>query len=313
MQTLKDIGELAAIERLRKYLPARPDIVQGAGDDCAVIKAGDSTPYDRLITSDPVIEGTHFTGETPAASIGHKAIGRVLSDLAAMGGEPDCALIDVVAPPETPVSRLEAIYEAASRLAHKYGLALVGGDLSRGQALELHVFAMGRVPAGSALLRSGAKPHDLICVTGSLGASKLGRHLSFEPRVAEGIWLREASWATALIDVSDGLARDLKHLADMSGTGAELHIARIPVSGEALRINDGISPLDHALYDGEDFELLFTVSREKEKTLLSSWNETFDVSCTLIGRITDKKGEIELVDKNGKRSKLEKREYEHFA
>ena len=312
MQTLKDIGELSAIERLRKYLPERSDVIQGAGDDCAVVRTDDNAHYDWLLTSDPAIEGTHFTGETSPAAIGHKAVGRVLSDIAAMGGEPVWALIDIVAPPEIAISRLEAVYEGASRLAKKYGLALVGGDLSRGNVFELHVFATGRVPAGSAILRSGAKSGNLIYVTGSLGAGRTGRHLSFEPRVFEGIWLREGSWATALIDISDGLARDLRHLTDMSKTGAELDIDRIPIFGEALKINDTFSPIEHALYDGEDFELLFTVPREKEKAFISSWSETFDLPCTLIGRITDRPGIIECVNENGKRTRLEKKEFEHF-
>lgn len=338
MQTLKDIGEFTAIKRLCKYLLERSDVIQGAGDDCAVVRIDDNAPYDWLLTSDPVIEGTHFTGETLPAAIGHKAVGRVLSDIAAMGGEPEWALIDIVAPPETPISRLEECYGGASNLADKYGLALVGGDISRGQVLELHVFAIGRVPVGSALLRSGAKPGDLIYVTGSLGASRTGKHLSFEPRVSEGIWLREGSWPTALIDVSDGLARDLRHLTDMSETGAELYVPQIPVSREALRINNTItsiehayevdtlckvcpclkvnntiSPLEHALYDGEDFELLFTVPHEKEKAFMSTWSETFDLPCTLIGRITDRPGIIECVDENGKHTRLENKEYEHFA
>lgn len=338
MPTLKDIGEVSAIERLQKYLPAQADVVSGAGDDCAVVKTGENASYDWLLTSDPVIEGTHFTGETPPSAVGHKAVARVLSDLAAMGGEPKWALIDIVAPPETPISRLEECYSGASRLADKYGLALVGGDISRGNAFELHVFAIGRVPTGSALLRSGAEPDEAIYVTGSLGASSTGRHLSFEPRVSEGIWLREGSWATALIDVSDGLARDLGHLTDMSKTGAELYLSQIPVSQEALKINNTItslkhayevdtlckvcpclknnnntiSPLEHALYDGEDFELLFTVPRKKEKAFMSSWNNAFDLPCTLIGHITKRHGVIECVDENGKRTKLEKREYEHF-
>ena len=311
MQTLKDIGELSAIERLLKYLPARSDIVTSAGDDCAVVKPFDNAPHDWLPTSDPVIEGIHFTNETPPAAIGHKAVGRGLSDIAAMGGQPMWALIDIGASPDTPVATIDGIYGGASQLAEEYALAVVGGDISQGPKLEIHVFAIGRVPAGSAVLRSGASSGDLLFVTGSLGGSLQGKHLAFQPRVREGAWLRGR--ATALIDISDGLASDLRHLSDMSGTGARLNTARIPLSPAACGMNDGRTPLDHSLYDGEDFELLLTIPPRNHETFISSWRQTFDLSCTLIGVLTPKKGIIECVDKDDRVTLLDKKGYEHFT
>ena len=311
MKTLKDIGELVAIERVIKYLPKRADIVQGAGDDCAIIKPYADSPHDWLFTSDAVIQNIHFTRETSPAAIGHKAVGRVLSDLAAMGGDPRWALIDIVAPSETPVATLDALYQGAVKLSDHYNLAIVGGDMAQAAALEMHVFAVGCVPTGSALLRSNASPGDLLFVTGSLGGSIMEKHLSFEPRVNEGIWLRD--WATALIDITDGLATDLGHLTTMSKTGARLNITEIPLSHAALNMDDKISPLDHALYDGEDFELLFTLPSKKEKAFLAAWRDSVPLPCSLIGRMTDKTGVIECVDKHENITLLKKTGYEHFS
>ncbi len=128
MQRLKDIGELAAIERLARHLPMRPDVLTGIGDDCAVVRAGGNSKHDWLLTSDPVVEGIHFTHDTDPKAVGHKAIGRVLSDIAAMGGEPCWALMDFVAPSDTTVATLDGIYEGIAGLAEKFGMSVVGGD-----------------------------------------------------------------------------------------------------------------------------------------------------------------------------------------
>ncbi|MFC1498778.1 thiamine-phosphate kinase [Verrucomicrobiota bacterium] len=310
MKTLKDTGEFSTIERLRSLLPAGED--KSPGDDCAVVQTTDNTSFDWLLTSDPVIEGIHFDSSTDPLSIGYKAIGRALSDLAAMGGEPYWALINIVAPSETDVSRLEEIYKGATSIAAKFDLAIVGGDISMGKTLELHVFAAGRVPADCAVYRKGAEPGNIIYVTGSLGGSFKRKHLSFQPRVTEGIWLRSESWPTSMIDISDGLASDLRHIISPTETGAELDIAKIPISPEALSMKDNISALNHALCDGEDFELLFTIPASKTELFESSWKDTFDLACTAIGRITDKKDEIEMADKNGKHTILKNKGYEHF-
>lgn len=311
MKTLKDIGEFSAVERLIRRLPAGSDVVVGPGDDCAVLRASGETSHDWLLTSDPVIEGVHFDSKTPPEHIGHKAIGRILSDIGAMGGEPKWALLNVVAPRETPIDTLDAVYDGASRLAVKYGLSIVGGDLAQGPVLEIHAFGIGVAPTGSALLRSGASPGELIFVTGALGGSRLGKHISFEPRVREGLWLRDR--ATALIDISDGLAGDLRHLINRSGVGARIHAVRIPVSTAAFDMNDGISPLDHALYDGEDFEMLFTARPDGADDFISEWRRTFDVPCSLLGVITDRANTIECVDQAGNINVITRMSYEHFS
>ena len=311
-KTLQDIGELEAIKRFSRNLPIGDDVLVGAGDDCALVNA-EGLEYDWLLKSDPVIEGVHFTGETPARAVGHKALGRVLSDIAAMGGEPAWILIDVVAVPETPIVWLDELYAGITDLARRCNASIVGGDMARGYVKEVHVFCLGRVTKGKAVLRSGAKPGHELFVTGTLGCALSKKHLCFEPRLAQGRWLAEQQWASSMIDISDGLASDLRHLTDQSHTGAELMLHAIPVSQEAVDSDDGSSALDHALKDGEDYELLFTVPKDKASDFLSAWNKTFDLTCTRIGVITERQGIIECIDKHGKRTHLQETGYAHFA
>ena len=312
MKTQK-IGEDALIRRLARLAPGRADVVAGIGDDCAVVRTGNRDPFDLLLKSDPVIEGVHFTAEAPAMAVGHKALGRVLSDLAAMGGEPLWFLVDLVTPPAVPVARIEGIYRGLARLARRYGVALVGGDTSQGKTLELHVFAVGRVARGKAVLRSGAKVGDVLYVTGALGGSGQGRHLRFEPRVVEGKWLAAQGWATAMMDISDGLATDLRRMTAASGTGAVLESARIPIAPAARReTTRGRPPLDHALCDGEDFELLFTVPARKSDDFEATWRRTFRLRCTRIGVMTGKSGQLDM-EADGVCRRLKMHGYEHFS
>jgi thiamine-monophosphate kinase len=302
MRTLRDIGELSAIKRITRLLPRRADIICGAGDDCAVVRPGRSSKSDWLLTSDAVIEGVHFLKGTPPDLVGRKAIGRVLSDIAAMGGEPAWALIDLVAPTGTPVAVIDGIYRGATKLAASHNLAIVGGDMARGRVLELHVFAVGTVPRGKAVLRFGARLGDLVFVTGSLGGSRKKKHLEFEPRIKEGVFLRK--WATSMIDISDGLASDIGHIAEMSGVGISLIEELIPLSAAAGK------SIDRALFDGENFELLFTVPGAKRKAFMSAWKKVFSLKCSLIGVVTPHKGVIEFADT---RKRLKRKAYQHFV
>ena len=313
MKTIGELGENGLVARLARRLALNASVVTGIGDDCAVVRVRRGCANDLLLTSDPVIEGVHFAPGTPAEHIGHKALGRVLSDIAAMGGAPLWALIDLVAPPRTPVARLDGIYRGASRLAQRTGTAIVGGDTARGKTLELHVFAVGRVPRGTAVLRSGARPGDRLYVTGTLGGSLQAKHLRFTPRLAEGQWLREQGWASAMMDISDGLATDLRRLIAASGAGAELAADRIPTARATWHRQDRRSPLDHALCDGEDFELLFTIAPRRAAAFEKAWRRRFRLGCAGIGRITAQRGRIELLYPDGRRDVLKVRGYEHFA
>ena len=310
MKTLGDIGELDAIRRICRRLPVRGDILVGAGDDCAVVRAEPGATVDLLLTSDPVIENVHFLPATPPEQVGHKAIGRLLSDIAAMGGDPLWALVDIAAPPSTPVERVERFYEGALAIASRHGLAIVGGDLSTAGALEIHAFAAGCTPAGHAILRSGARASDVIYVTGVLGGSRKGKHLAFEPRLHEGRWLR--GLATAMIDVSDGLASDLRRLTEMSGTGADLLPDRIPISDEARQCAGTHDPLRHALCDGEDFELLFTVPAARSADMERRWAGEFSLPCNRIGVMTGRAGQIDCLGPDGTRTSLVAAGFEHF-
>ena len=311
MRTVKDLGERGVIEQLARLLPSRDDVTVGVGDDTAVVRAGGDTDF--LLTSDPVVEGTHFLPETPAELAGRKAVGRSLSDIAAMGGDPLWAVIDLVAPPTTPVDRVLGLDAGAAQMAKAAGLAIVGGDTSGGSTLEAHVFIVGRVPVGTALLRSGARPGDRLYVTGRLGGSLAGHHLTFEPRLAEGRWLREGGWAGAMIDLSDGLATDLRHLLDESGVGAELDLSEVPLSEAARAASDSRGPIEHALYDGEDFELLFTVPPDRQAAFGAAWAASFDLPCTAVGRITGDAGVLAARDVDGRRRDLAGHGYEHFT
>jgi len=312
MRTLADIGENEWIRRLPRMVPLRSDVVTGIGDDCAVVRTDGR--YDLLLKSDPVIEGVHFAPDVPGERIGHKAVGRVLSDLAAMGGEPLWILMDLVAPARTATARVKAVYRGAARLARRHGVAIVGGDTSRGPALELHVFAVGRIPRGRAVLRSGARAGARVYVTGRLGGSLSGRHLRFQPRLSEGRWLREGGWATAMMDVSDGLAADLPRLAAASGVGVEIEAEAIPVSAAAKRavtVAGMRSGLAHALGDGEDFELVFTVAERKAAAFAKAWRRRFRLPCSAIGRITRLAGRVVLRE-GGRIVPLAASGYEHF-
>lgn len=306
-----DLGERGLIRRLAGWVGRGRDVARGIGDDCAVVRVKGSA-WDWLLTTDPVIEGVHFLPATPGRRIGHKAAGRVISDIAAMGGEPLHILFDLVAPPATPVRRIEDIYRGATAVCARHGAAIVGGDVARGARLELHAFAVGRVERRRAVLRSGARPGDVIHVTGRLGGSILGRHLAFAPRVAEGRWLARGGWATAMMDVSDGLASDLRRILEESGTGAELDATQIPVSAAARRLHDGRSALDHAMGDGEDFELLFTVRAARAPAFARAWKRAFPaLAATAVGVVTEAKGGL-TISQDGIRRPVG-RGYEHFV
>ena len=190
---------------------------------------------------------------------------------------------------------------------------IAGGDLSAGPVLELHVFAVGRASAGRAILRQGARPGDALYVTGALGGSRRGRHLRFEPRLAEGQWLLAGRWATAMMDLSDGLALDLPRLLEQSGRGAEIRLADLPIHPDARRVRDGRTPLEHALSDGEDYELLFTVPAARCAAFENAWRRRFRLRCTRIGRILPRSRGLAAVDVAGRRSHIQQGGYEHFC
>jgi thiamine-monophosphate kinase len=305
---------LELIARLTRSLPANDSVVVGPGDDCAVLDCGQPGRY-LLFKTDAVVEGVHFTSEATPEQIGHKALGRCLSDVAAMGGRPLAALVTLALPDNFSPDFVERIYAGLNGLAQRHGVAIAGGETTRNpERLLLSIAMVGEVPREKCILRSGAKAGDALFVTGELGGSLAGKHLEFEPRLAEAQWLAVHFPIHAMIDVSDGLAGDLRHILKASGVGAELMARAIPITREAKLQAKAQSkpPLLAALGDGEDFELLFTLASGRAVGLLDGWKKEFPklrLSC--IGRITAEGG-LKLRDKTGLHP-LETHGYVHFA
>ncbi len=247
---LSSLGENAVLRRLLPNLPAHEGLRVGAGDDCAVVAR--DPQWDGLLKADAVIEGIHFTRNTEPQRIGHKALARALSDIAAMGGIPEHALITLLVHPSRSVEELESIYAGLSSLARRYGVSLAGGETAAlpEDGLALSVALTGRVERGRGILRSGGKPGDVLVVSGCLGGSfESCRHLDFLPRLELARALMEGGAAPrAMMDLSDGLACDLPRLAHASGCSFELELPSIPCHA-------GCST-QQALQDGEDYELL---------------------------------------------------------
>jgi thiamine-monophosphate kinase len=309
------MNEFELISRLTRSLPTNKMVVAGPGDDCAVLDFG--LP-DRLLLfkTDAIVEGIHFQSETAPERIGHKALGRCLSDIAAMAGTPSAALVTLALPREFDPNYLEAVYDGMNALARRHEVAIVGGETTTNPDRTLISIALlGWAPRGKALLRSGAEVGDAIFVTGELGGSQAGKHLDFEPRLVEARWLAQRFPLHAMMDISDGLAGDLRHLLKASRAGAELLTTAIPISREARHAAKAESatkpPLLGALTDGEDFELLFTVASRDAVPVLDAWKKQFpDIPLTCIGRIKAGEG-ITLRDKQGVRP-LTAHGYAHF-
>ena len=311
METLSELSERGLIRRLRPQLVTRPDVLLGAGDDCALVKP--PPPGEELVLkSDPIIAGRHFLPDTDPKRIGHKALGRVLSDFAAMGATPQWALIDFTAPPDTPISVADGIYAGIKALAERHHVAIVGGDTTSDTTLSLHVFAAGSVPAGKAMRRAAANPGDSLYVTGTLGRSfESGRHLSFEPRLDVGRWLLNRGIRCA-IDISDGLASELWHIAEESNARLFLIDSAVPLSPTCARMPD---PLTHALDDGEDFELLFSVPPDDFHFLTDFLQAFPNILCTPIGMVGEhlEGGRVTYGNSESGGKILPKKGFDHFS
>ncbi|MEQ1852535.1 MAG: thiamine-phosphate kinase [Chthoniobacteraceae bacterium] len=295
---VSNLGEDALVAALTRNLPLAPDVRHGAGDDCAVI-GGPRERWWLLLKTDCVVEGIHFLPREKPARIGWKALCRAISDIAAMGGVPEHAMVTLAVRPGVEVSWLRGLYAGMRRAARRFGVSIVGGETSRspGPAF-ISVALTGRVERTRCATRAGGRAGDLLYVTGLLGGSRRGRHLDFVPRVAEGRWLVEKFRIRAMMDLSDGLGADLPRLARASGCGFEIRKDRLPRSkGCTVR---------QALSDGEDFELLFAIDRGDAERLEALWRKAFPkLPLTRIGALTPP-------GKNAKRKALP-HGYDHFA
>lgn len=304
-------------------------MVVGIGDDAGLIrpKAG----RELILTTDLSIEGVHFSTRLhPPEAVGHRALARSLSDIAAMGGAPRFALVALALSRRTDRLWVEEFYGGIFRLAHRFGVMLLGGDTAikpgRTGGIAADVVVVGDVARGRALLRSGARPGDTVFVAGTLGLAALGlralrsklknrvaalrAHLYPEPQCALGQFLAEERVASAAMDLSDGLSLDLARLAAASGVGARLWQDAIPtVKPGAMSAARGVTPLSLALNGGEDYKLLFTVSQRS----LPRVPEIFDgVRLHRIGEICASARGISLIGNNGKPQPLAAAGYDHF-
>lgn len=309
------MNEFELIARLTKSLPTNENVLVGAGDDCAVLDFGLSEKL-FLFKTDAIVEEIHFIKDTPPEKIGRKALARCLSDIAAMAGTPTAALVTIGLPENSEPEFVGKIYDGLNVLAEKFGVAIVGGETTTNpERILISIALLGTVERGKQILRSGAKTGDAIFVTGELGGSLAEKHLEFKPRIVEANWLAEKFSVHAMIDLSDGLAGDLRHILKASGVGAELLKTAIPISRAAKLAAQKSSTkpaIAAALTDGEDFELLFTVASKDAVKLLDAWKKKFPrLKLSCVGKIVAGEG-ITIRDKGGSH-KLNANGYVHFA
>ena len=291
------LSETELIQRLTQDLPADSSVLTGPGDDCAVL---DWSGSKLLFKTDAIVEGIHFERDTPPEAIGRKALARALSDIAAMAGTPTHALITLGFHAEMEPSLIEAVYQGLRNCAREHHVNIVGGETTSLSQLTLSISLIGK--ASKPILRTGSAVGDAIFVSGELGGSLAGHHLNFTPRLKEARWLSDQDIVHAMIDLSDGLATDLRHLLS-DQTGAELLTRALPIrraAKERARDNpSGKTALLAALTDGEDYELLFTVSSKDAVPLLDGWKSAFpETPLHCSGKITDQPG-IALRDDKG--------------
>ncbi len=275
---LSELGEDAIVRELTRRLPLGAGVILGAGDDCAVLgREGDA--FWRLAKTDAVIEGVHFLHGEDAQRVGWKALCRAISDIAAMGGIPEHALVTLGISSNAEMEWARGLYAGLRKAARKFKVGIVGGETCRSPgATFINIALTGRVEPRSCVLRSGGQAGDLLYVTGRLGGSLAGKHLDFTPRLQEARWLVENHRPTAMMDLSDGLGADLPRLAAASRCSFEIWPLSLPCT-------PGSTPLN-AMNDGEDFELLFTVPPAEAEVLERDWRKRFpELLLTKIGHL----------------------------
>ncbi|MDQ6625521.1 MAG: thiamine-phosphate kinase [Verrucomicrobiota bacterium] len=279
---LRELGEDRLLNKLLPSLPIGHDVILGPGDDCAVLR-GDTVDKVLLLKTDCVVERVHFTAETRPSAIGWKAMARPLSDFAAMSGVPQFALITVVTPADSTLRWMTGLYRGLQKAARLFNISIVGGETSTTDGpVMISVSLLGWAERDRWVPRSGAQAGDELFVTGRLGGSLGGRHLSFTPRITESRWLTAHFDVHAMMDLSDGLGADLPRLALASGVDVELDESALPRNSRCT--------IKNAISDGEDYELLFAVARDEAALLQRRWRRRFPrLPLTRIGRFVKKR------------------------
>ncbi|MFH1360242.1 MAG: thiamine-phosphate kinase [Candidatus Omnitrophota bacterium] len=300
-KTLSKVGEFGLIELLSHFQFKTKGLIHGIGDDAAVVET--SREGVLVLTTDMLIERIHFTKQMGAFAIGRKALACSLSDIAAMGTRPRWVLVSLGLPKNLSVDFVRKIYQGMNYWAKKFSASIIGGDIVENDKIIINVVCLGQAKKQEVVLRSGAQKGDQIFVTGPLGNSlKSGKHLWFNPRLEESQYLVKNFKPSAMIDISDGLAQDLSHILKESRVGAIL--------GKEMILLNARSSIQQALYDGEDFELIFTLSPQKAKKLMASKNKRFKFY--LIGEITGRAGQLILRRKDGQEKQISAKGFTHF-
>jgi len=296
---ITELGEFGLIERFRKAIKLDASVIKGTGDDCAVIRF--TKDKYLLFTCDMIVEGVDFRRKENPYLVGRKAIAVSISDIAACAGIPRYCLVSMALQKKEKVEFVDRLFKGMQDICHKYKINLVGGDLSRCDKLTIDVSMLGEVEKKYLALRSAARPKDIIFVTGTLGGTIQGKHLRFTPRLKEARFLAKNFKVHAMTDISDGLIQDLRHILKESKTGAIIYQGLIPQSAQARGLNDALS-------SGEDFELLFTLSRYDANRLIRRKLEIFKP----VGEITRKSYGLKIVDEKGREKPVTVDGFRHF-
>jgi len=296
---------------LRAKLPSHPNLLLGLGDDAAVLRSAQGAR--SVVTTDMLNEGVDFVpGQCDWRLVGRKALAVNLSDLAAMAARPLAAVVSLALPRQDALTIAQQLYEGLLPLADEFQIAIAGGDTNTWDGgLAISITAIGEVTERGPLLRGGAREGDAVVVTGSFGGSILGKQFHFTPRVYEALLLHANYRIDAATDVSDGLSLDLSHITEESGCGAMIALDAVPIADDAKRLakERGLgTALDHALSDGEDFELVLAVPPDETERLLA--DQPLDTPLTQIGTFIEEPG-LWTVSVDGGRQPLRPRGYEH--
>lgn len=334
--TVVDIGEFGLIDRIQKILPKidHKDLIIGIGDDTAVIRIDEHRAL--LITCDIQIEDQHFRlNNISHYQLGRRAIAVNLSDIAAMGGKPTFALVSLGFPKSFTLANFDDLFRGMKDQLAEFSAHIIGGNLSNTEkGLIIDITLIGEISPNQVMTRSGAKPGNRIFVTGYPGESGAGfymlkkygrdyprqfddfvqKHLQPIPRIGIGQRIAQSGLATAMIDISDGIAGDLNHICTMSSVGAEIYQEKLPLPAQLKMVESttGKSVMELALHTGEDYELLFTMKNGIPNLELESIMEATGVIVTEIGRIISKESGYYLIDLNGNKSPIHPIGWDHF-